>query len=52
MLVKALISFCGKVSMNYGEIKDISEKPVVDDLVKAGYVEKVKKEKKKVGEKE
>ncbi len=49
MLVKALVSFCGVVSMTGGEVKDITEKPIVDDLVKAGYVEKVKKEKKKVG---
>ncbi len=49
MLVKALVSFCGVISMIGGEVRDITDKPVVDDLLQAGYVEKVKKEKKKVG---
>lgn len=45
MLVKALISFCGIESMASGEIKEITDKYVIDDLVKAGYIEKMNPEK-------
>lgn len=41
MKVKAIKSFVGVVSMNVGEIKDIQSDEVVNDLVKAGYVEAV-----------
>lgn len=41
MKVKATKSFVGVVSMNIGQVKDIQNKEVLDDLLKAGYVEKV-----------
>lgn len=51
MLVKATVSFCGVVSMRMGETKDISDKPILTDLLKAGYVEKIEEEKKQVKKK-
>ena len=39
MLVKALKSFSGAVAMSKGTIKDIEDKFVVEDLIRAGYVE-------------
>lgn len=39
MLVKALTSFAGKVSMYEGEVRDIADKAIVDDLIHAKYVE-------------
>lgn len=41
MKVKAIKSFVGVVSMSVGDIKDIQSDEVVNDLVKAGYVEAV-----------
>ena len=49
-MYRALITFSGKVSMAEGEIRDISDKAVVDDLLDAGYIEEItpaKKEKPK-----
>jgi hypothetical protein len=47
MLYKALISFCGsKLTMAMDEVKDIKDKSIAEDLLKAGYIEKVRKEKK------
>ena len=48
MKVKALVSFSGIISMAVGEVADISEKEVLTDLLKAGYVEEVKAEKRAV----
>lgn len=42
MKVKALTSFCGVVSMTMGEIGEISDPSIVSDLLKAGFIEKVK----------
>ena len=39
MLVKAKASFAGKISMIRGKIRDIPDKEVVNDLLRAGYVE-------------
>lgn len=39
MLVKALTSFAGKVSMYEGEVRDIADKAILDDLIHAKYVE-------------
>lgn len=49
MLMKyiAKVGFSGKVSMRKGEIKEISDKFIVNDLLKAGYIEPVEKPKKK-----
>lgn len=38
MRYKALVSFTGKVSMAQGEVGEISDPAVVDDLVRAGYI--------------
>ena len=42
MEYKALVSFAGKVSMYEGEVKEIVDKDIADDLLKAGYIEKLK----------
>lgn len=44
--VKALVNFAGKVSMHKNEIRELKNKVIVDDLLKAGYVEKIEKPKK------
>lgn len=41
-MYRALKSFSGIVSMAEGEVKDISDTLIVNDLVKAGYIEEVK----------
>lgn len=52
MLVKALKSFSGKsISMFEGEVKDISDKTLLSDLLNAKYIEEVKTEKKKTRKK-
>lgn len=38
MLVKAANSFVGKICMKKGEEKEIEDKEVIDDLLKAGYI--------------
>lgn len=47
MKVKALISFGGAFSMNKGEEKECSDEAILQDLIKAGYIEEVKTEKTK-----
>lgn len=42
MLVKAIVSFAGKVSMCAGEIREVEDKEIAYDLLNAGYVEEVK----------
>ena len=42
-MYKALKSFSGVVSMSLGEIKEIGDENIANDLLKAGYVEKVQK---------
>ncbi|MDU5108891.1 MAG: hypothetical protein E6248_00475 [Clostridium sp.] len=49
MKVKALVSFAGAFSMYKGEVKECSDKAILQDLLKAGYVEKVESKKKKDG---
>ena len=41
MKIKAKISFCGKLSMGMGEVRDCDDEAVVADLLRAGYVEEV-----------
>lgn len=42
MKVEATVSFSGlTIAMAPGEIKDITDKALVDDLLRAGYVKKV-----------
>jgi len=39
MLVKAKVSFSGKISMAAGDVQDIKDKYILNDLLKAGYIE-------------
>lgn len=48
MKVKALVSFSGIVTMTQGDIGEIKNKEVYQDLLRAKYVEEVKGAKKKV----
>lgn len=45
-MYKALKSFSGKISMKKGEVKAITDKEVIADLTRAGYIEEVKPAKK------
>lgn len=40
-MYRALISFSGKVSMTIGEVAEIEDKKIAEDLEDAGYIEKV-----------
>lgn len=44
MIVKALVSFVGKLSMMEGETRDIKDMTIVKDLLNAKYIEEVKTE--------
>ena len=46
MLIKALASFAGKVSMYEGEVREVSDRAVAEDLIKAGYAVKYEADKK------
>jgi hypothetical protein len=46
MKVKALVSFAGQVTMAPGDVREIKDKAICEDLIKAGYVEEVKTTKK------
>lgn len=39
MLVKAVVSFSGKVSMTAGEVREIKDQFILNDLMRAGYIE-------------
>lgn len=41
-MYRAKISFSGIFSMRKGEVKEIKDKYIVKDLLKAGYIEEVK----------
>lgn len=43
MKYKALVGFSGIVSMAKGEVKDITDQAIVDDLLEANYIQEVKK---------
>ena len=47
MKVRALVSFSGLVSMSKGEVKEIRDKDIVADLLRAGYIEQIEKPKNK-----
>lgn len=49
MKIKALVSFSGAFSMSKGDVKECSDKAILQDLLKAKYVEEVKSEKPKKG---
>ena len=42
----ALISFSGLVSMRKGEVKDIKDKEIAKDLLRAKYIEPLERKKK------
>lgn len=42
MLVKAIKSFAGKLSMAADEIREVVEDEIVKDLLNAGYIEEIK----------
>ena len=44
MMYKALISFTGLVSMAKGDVREISDISLANDLIKARYIEEVKKD--------
>lgn len=46
MKVKAVVSFCGKISMKIGEVKEIKDEKILNDLLNAKYVEEIAEEKK------
>lgn len=41
-MYRAIIGFSGLITMKKGEIKEIKDKALVKDLLKAGYIEEVK----------
>lgn len=45
MKYRALKGFSGLISMKKGEVKEIKDKYIVDDLLKAKYIEAVEKPK-------
>lgn len=42
MQYKALISFSGLISMSMGEVREIADQKIVNDLLKAEYILPVK----------
>lgn len=44
MKVKALVGFSGAFSMYVGEVREISDKAILSDLLQAKYIEEVKTE--------
>lgn len=53
MKYKALVSFSGIVSATIGEVIDIADKEVAQDLLNAKYVEEIKrKQQKRIASKE
>ena len=45
MQYRALVGFSGLISMRKDEVKEIKDKYIVDDLLKAGYIEAIEKPK-------
>ena len=41
-MYRAIVGFSGLINMKKGEIKEIKDKALVKDLLKAGYIEEVK----------
>jgi hypothetical protein len=46
-MYRAIVGFSGLINMKKGEVKDIKDKALVKDLLKAGYIVEVKPEKAK-----
>ena len=51
MKYKALVSFCGAISMTMDEVREISDRSIVKDLVNAGYITEAKEKKEKKSKK-
>ena len=45
MKYKALVGFSGLISMRKGEEREITDKYIAEDLLKAGYIEAIEKPK-------
>ena len=45
MLYKATVSFSGLISMASGEVRELSDQAIIDDLLKAGYIMELDTEK-------
>ena len=45
-MYRALVGFSGLITMRKNEVKQIKDKKLVKDLLKAGYIEEVKPPKK------
>ena len=43
-MFKAVKSFCGKVSMAEGDVREISDKALAKALLKDGFIEEIKAE--------
>lgn len=41
-MYRALVSFSGSISMSEGDVKKITDKELVKDLLQAKYIEEVK----------
>lgn len=50
MKYRALISFSGNITMAMGEVREIENKGIANDLLNAGYIEELKKTKIKTKE--
>lgn len=48
MRYKALVSFSGQISMAMGEVREISDQSIVDDLLKARYIIPIEPKEEKV----
>lgn len=45
MKYRALLSFSGLISMSMGDVREIADKDIANDLLKAGYIEELKETK-------
>lgn len=50
MKYRALISFSGNITMSMGEVREIENKGIANDLLNAGYIEELKETKIKTKE--
>ena len=41
-MYRALVGFSGLISMKKNEVRQIKDKAIVKDLLKAGYIEEIK----------
>ena len=42
MVYRALKSFSGVISMSMGEVREITDQKIVNDLLNAGYIVKIR----------